>query len=57
MIVTKVKKRPNQSNVIARQPSAETEATTSGIHVSQEDISICAYYMYQKRGSEDGYDA
>lgn len=56
MIVTKVKKHPKQDKVIASRPSADTETTTSGIRVSQDDINVCAFHMYEKRGSKHGYD-
>jgi hypothetical protein len=56
MIVTKVRHNSKQNKVIPSQPSADTETTTSGIHVSQEDIGVCAFHMYEKRGSKHGYD-
>jgi len=56
MIVTKVNKNSKRNAVIASQPSTDTESTTSGIRVPQDDISVCAFHMYEKRGSEHGYD-
>ncbi len=56
MIVTRVKKHSKQNKVIASQPSAETETTSSGIHVPKDDISVCAFQMYQERGAINGYD-
>jgi hypothetical protein len=56
MIVTKVKKHSKHDKVIVSQPSADTETTTSGIRVSQDDINVCAFHMYEKRGSKHGYD-
>jgi hypothetical protein len=56
MIVTKVKLHSKQDRVIASQPSAATESTASGIHVSLDDIRARAFHMYQKRGGQDGYD-
>jgi len=56
MIVTKVKTHSKQDRVIASQPSAATETTTSGIHVSMDDIRVRAFHMYQKRGGKHGYD-
>jgi hypothetical protein len=57
MIVTRVQKHSNQPKVIGSLPSVDTETTTPGIRVSQDDISMCAYYLYQKRGGEHGHDA
>jgi hypothetical protein len=54
MIVTKVK--ATHDKVIASQPSASSEASTSGIRVSSDDIRLRAFHMYQKRGSKHGYD-
>ena len=56
MIITKVRKHSKQDKVISSQPSASTEATTSGIHVSLDDIRVCAFHLYEKRGSTPGYD-
>ena len=56
MIVTKANKNSKRNKVIASQPSADTESTTSGIRVSQDDISVCAFHIYEKRGSEHGND-
>jgi hypothetical protein len=56
MIVTKVKTHSKQDRVIASQPSAATETTASGIHVSLDDIRVRAFHMYQKRGGKHGYD-
>jgi hypothetical protein len=57
MIVTKSQSRPSETCVVHSQPSADTETTTSGIHVSQDDIRMCAYYIYQKRGTSPGSEA
>ena len=56
MIVTKVKTHSKQVRVIPSQPSAATEATASGIHVSMDDIRVRAFHMYQKRGGKHGHD-
>jgi hypothetical protein len=56
MIVTKSQKRSKEAGVVHCQPSADTETTSSGIHVSQDDIRMCAYYIYEKRGSAHGSD-
>jgi hypothetical protein len=56
MIVTRARKQSKQDKVISTQPSAPTEATTSGIHVSLDDIRVCAFHLYEKRGATDGYD-
>jgi hypothetical protein len=56
MIVTKVQKHLKQNKAISSQPSAETDATTSGICVPKNDISVCAFHIYQERGGEHGHD-
>jgi len=56
MIVTKVQKNSKKNKAIFSPPSAETETTTSGIRVPVEDISVCAFHLYQERGGEDGHD-
>ena len=56
MIVTKVQKHSKEPGVVHCQPSADTETTSSGIRASQDDIRMCAYYIYQKRGSAHGCD-
>jgi hypothetical protein len=56
MIITKVRTRSKQDRVIASQPSASAETTTSGIRVPLDDIRVCAFHMYQKRGAKHGYD-
>jgi hypothetical protein len=56
MIVTKVMKHSKRNQVIATQPSAEIETTTLGIHVPKNDISVCAFQIYQERGSQPGYE-
>jgi hypothetical protein len=56
MIVTKAQKHPKKARVVHCQPSAETETTSSSIRASQDDIRMCAYYIYQKRGSAHGCD-
>jgi hypothetical protein len=56
MIVPKVKTHSKQVSVIPAQPSAATEATASGIHVSIDDIRLRAFRMYQKRGGKHGND-
>ncbi|MGA9584642.1 MAG: DUF2934 domain-containing protein [Terracidiphilus sp.] len=56
MIVTKVKTHSKQDRVIARQPSAAAESTTSGIRVSLDDIRVRAFHMYQRRGGQHGHD-
>ena len=56
MIVTKVKLHSKQDKVIAHQPSAASETTTSGIRVPLDDIRVRAFHMYQERGGEHGYD-
>lgn len=56
MIVTKVQKQSKKNKAIFSPPSAETETTTSGIRVPVEDISVCAFHLYQERGGEDGHD-
>jgi len=55
LIVVKVKKHSNQPKVKVPQPHPGTEITASGIRVSKDDISMCAYYIYQQRGSQHGY--
>jgi len=56
MIITKVQKDSKRKHVVAAQPSADREATTSGIRVPTDDIKICAFHMYQNRGGKHGYD-
>ena len=56
MIVTKVKTHSKQVRVIPSRPSAATETTPSGIHVSIDDIRVRAFHMYQKRGGKHGAD-
>ena len=56
MIITRVQKHSKQDIAFAEQPSAATESTTSGIHVSQDDIRLRAFHAYEKRGSRHGYD-
>jgi hypothetical protein len=56
MIVTKIKTHSKHDRVLASQPSAVTESTTSGIRVSLDDIRVRAFHMYQKRGGQHGYD-
>ena len=56
MIVTKVKLHSKQDKVIAHQPSAVSEATTSGIRVPLDDIRVRAFHMYKERGGEHGND-
>ena len=56
MIVRKVKVHLEESKVIKCQPPADAEMTSSGIPASQDDIRMCAYYIYQKRGSAPGCD-
>ena len=56
MIVTKAKTHSKQDRVIALQPSASTETTTSGNRVSPDDIRVRAFDMYEKRGGKHGYD-
>jgi len=56
MIVAKARKPSKQVKVTPSRPSAATEATTSGIHVSLDDIRVCAFHLYEKRGSTHGYD-
>ncbi len=55
MIVTKIQKHTKHNKAIVN-PSAKTETTNSGIRVSIEDISVCAFHMYQDRGGKHGYD-
>lgn len=57
MIVTRVQKHSNQPKVTGSRPSVDTEISTSDIRGSRDDISMCAYYLYEKRGSEHGHDA
>jgi hypothetical protein len=56
MIVTKSQKRSKETGVVHCQHSADTEMTSSGIHVSQDDIRMCAYYIYEERGNAQGSD-
>lgn len=56
MIVSKVTKHSRHDKVISSQPSAPAEPTTSGIHVCLDDIRVCAFHLYEKRGSTHGYD-
>lgn len=56
MIVTKAPKYSKESGAVHCQPTAGNETTSSGIRASQDDIRTCAYYIYQKRGSECGSD-
>jgi len=56
MIVTRVKTHSKQDRVIASQPSATTEASTSGIRVSLDDIRVRAFHIYKQRGCNHGYD-
>ena len=56
MIVTKVKKQPKKNKVIHSVPSAAVEATTLGIGVSHDAISVRAFQMYESRGGEQGHD-
>ena len=56
MIVSKAQKHSKQDKVIDRQPSAATESTASGIHVSMDDIRVRAFHMYEKRGGKHGDD-
>jgi hypothetical protein len=56
MIVTKVSKKTKQNKLIASHPSEDIEATTSGLRVPHDDISVCAFHMYQKRGGKHGND-
>ena len=57
MIVTKVKRHSNLSTVVDFQPPANTETTSSGIRAPEDNIRVCAYYIYQKRGTAFGNDA
>ena len=55
MIATKV--QDSELHTIASyQPSADTETTTSGIRVPTDNINVCAFHMYQNRGSKHGHD-
>ena len=54
MIVTKVQKHSKETGTVHGQPSADTETTSSGIRAFQDEIRMCAYYIYQKRGSAPG---
>jgi hypothetical protein len=56
MIVTKVNKKTKPNKLVASHPSVDTEATTSGLRVPHDDINVCAYHLYQKRGSTHGHD-
>jgi hypothetical protein len=56
MIVTKVQKHSRHSKATPSMPSAETQTTTSGICVPKDDISVCAFHLYQERGGQDGHD-
>ena len=56
MIVTKSQKHAKDAGVVHCQPCADTKTTSSGMHVSQDDIRMCAYYIYEKRGSAHGSD-
>lgn len=56
MLVSKVKIHLDEPKVIKYPPSTDTETTSLGIRPSQDDIRICAYYIYQKRGSAHGSD-
>lgn len=56
MIVTKVNKKAKHNKLIVSHPSEDIEATTSGLRVPHDDINVCAYHLYQKRGSKDGHD-
>ncbi|WP_348264011.1 DUF2934 domain-containing protein [Telmatobacter sp. DSM 110680] len=56
MIVTKVQKHSKHNKTIHSLPSAETETTTSGICVPKDDISVCAFHLFQERGGQHGHD-
>ena len=56
-MIVKSQRHPKETIAIHCQHSADTETTTSGIHVSQDDIRMCAYYIYQKRGTSPGSEA
>ena len=56
MIVAKSQRHPKDTGAVHCQPSPDTETSSSGIRASHEDISMCAYYIYQKRGSAHGCD-
>ena len=55
--VAKAQKYSKQPKVVPSQPSANTEITSCGIRASQDSIRICAYYIFQKRGTAFGNDA
>jgi hypothetical protein len=57
MIVIKAQKHSNQPRVVHCQSSADIETTSSGIRASEDNIRVCAYYIYQKRGTAFGNDA
>jgi len=54
MIVSKSRRHPKEAGVVHCQPFADTKTTTVGIRVSQDDIRMCAYYIYEKRGNAHG---
>ncbi len=56
MIVIKAQKHSKKAGIAHCQPSAETDITSTRIRPSQDDIRMCAYYIYQKRGSAHGCD-
>jgi hypothetical protein len=56
MSVNKAQKHPKKAGVVDCQTSADIDTTSPGIHASQDDIRMCAYYIYEKRGSAHGYD-
>ena len=57
IVVAKAQKHSKQPKVVSFHPSANTETTNSGIRASQDSIRMCAYYIYQKRGTAFGNDA
>jgi hypothetical protein len=54
MIITKAQKYSKEAGVVHCPASVYTESASSGIRASQDDIRMCAYYIYQKRGSAQG---
>jgi len=57
IVIAKTQKRSKEPKVASSQPAIDTEMTSCGIRASQDSIRVCAYYIYQKRGSAFGSDA
>ena len=56
MIVSKVRKQPNQSKVIASTMTSAMETSMLGTRSSLDAVRERAFQLYEERGSMHGHD-